>query len=183
MQRTDPKAWMLTYTGKAYWPTDPYVDDVCIEDIAHGLSMLCRYNGAVRHFYSVAEHSYHVSYMVPPELALEGLLHDATEAYCGDMIRPLKHAIPDYQRIEDRNAVVIRSKFHLPHEESALVKAADTNILFNELSELMPMPPIEYGWHGTTDPNVSLKLWCPTIAEEKFLARYRQLIEARDATR
>src|SRR5438128_12538670 len=81
--------WMQTYTGRAFYPLDPRLDDICIEDIAHALSMLCRYGGQCQEFYSVAEHSVLMSYAVNPQHALWALLHDATESYMGDLIRPL----------------------------------------------------------------------------------------------
>src|ERR1700674_199080 len=71
------------------WPLE---EDVCIEDIAHSLSLLCRFTGHVKQFYSVGEHSVRVSYLCPPEYQLWGLLHDAGECYAGDVNRPLKYS-------------------------------------------------------------------------------------------
>lgn len=168
--------WMLTFTGKAYWPLDPSVDDVDILDIAHGLSMLCRYSGQSRHFYSVAEHCVHVSYMVPRAFALEALLHDATEAYLGDMIRPIKHAMPEYKDMEATNDQVIRIKFGLPPYESPEVKEADNDILQAEYEELLPPLPNGRTWHW---PGKKVKCyihgWEPTVAKGYFLARFNEL--------
>ena len=72
--------WIQTYTGRQFWPLDPRVDEIHIEDIAHSLSMRCCYGGHLTDFYSVAEHSVLVSLHVPQEFALWGLLHDAAEA-------------------------------------------------------------------------------------------------------
>ena len=82
--------WILTYTGRRYWPASPVTDHVCAEDIARGLSLTCRFAGQCQHFYSVAEHSINVMRLVPQEHKLCALLHDAPEAYLGDMSRPLK---------------------------------------------------------------------------------------------
>jgi hypothetical protein len=96
--------WMQTFTGRQFFPMDPRPEEVDPTDIAHALSLLCRYNGHVDRFYSVAEHCVHLSYVVPPEHALWALLHDATEAYVGDMISPLKIHMPGYRAAEDRAA-------------------------------------------------------------------------------
>ena len=128
---------------------------------------------------SVAEHSVHVSHMVPPDLALEALLHDAAEAYVGDMIIPLKWSgkLDEFKRIEKLNELAIRIRFVLPHEESPEVKKADTDIRETEWTTLMqPIPPeMVWKWPGVLDPSAHLKLWCPEIAEQKFLDRFKQL--------
>lgn len=176
-----PDGWIWTYSGKPYWPLDPRAEDVCIEDIAHGLSMQCRYAGQVNTFYSVAEHSVLVSLMVPPELALEGLLHDATEAYLSDIVRPFKRGLPDYKRWEHQNNLVIRERFRLPMQEHRLVKEADSDILHTEYRRLMKPFPASY-WAmvpGVYNPNVRLYLWPPAVAEIAFLNRYKALIKAR----
>ena len=172
----DPSRLIQTYSGKQYWPTDPRPEDVEIADIAHSLSMLCRYTGHTRFFYSVAEHSVLVSLMVPPELALEALLHDATEAYCADLSRPLKRDLPEYATIEARNAVAIRTRFRLPLTEHPLIKVADSNILHTEMRQLLPPLPDWVTVPGVHDPSVRLFLWCPAAAEVAFLNRYQALV-------
>ncbi len=84
--------YIATYTGKQFYPLDPRPEDVCLEDIAHSLSNLCRFTGHTDtdRFYSVAQHSVICSTIVAPEAALLALLHDAAEAYLGDISRPLK---------------------------------------------------------------------------------------------
>ena len=79
--------WFLTYTGRQFWPLDPRPEDICIRDIAHHLSLCCRFNGACRVHYSVAQHSVMVANILPAPLRFWGLMHDATEAYVGDMVR------------------------------------------------------------------------------------------------
>lgn len=169
--------WLLTYTGKAYYPLDPRPEEVCIEDIAHGLSMLCRYAGQVKRFYSVAEHSFLVSCMVPPELALEALLHDASEAYCSDIVRPLKKVLPDYRQIEGLNDLVIRTKFGLPHAEHPLIKQADTDILQDEAMALLAPIPEGRTWNAGWQPHppVTLFCWSPEHAERAFLEWFEEL--------
>src|SRR5665213_153577 len=84
--------WMQTYTGKQYWPCDPRPEEVFIIDIAHALSQMCRYSGHCIHFYSVAEHSVLLSrYASTLETKKWSLLHDASEAYITDIIRPVSY--------------------------------------------------------------------------------------------
>lgn len=89
-----------TYTGRTVSITEPTADDVCFEDIARALSRVQRFGGHCHKPYSVAEHSVLVSYLCHPRHALLGLLHDASEAYAGDVITPLKRCLTDYKAIE-----------------------------------------------------------------------------------
>src|SRR5437868_2917508 len=126
---TDRKGgWMQTSSGVAYYPLDPLPGDINIEDIAHALSNLCRFGGHCRRFYSVAEHSILVSRVVPRQHALQGLLHDATEAYMVDVPRPLKVELDNYARIEDLNWRCIAAVFGVPYEMHESVKRADNDV-------------------------------------------------------
>jgi uncharacterized protein len=129
--------WFITYSGIRFWPLDPRPEDICITDIAHSLSHICRFGGHARHFYSVAQHSVIVSHLVEPELALAGLMHDATEAYLGDMTRPLKHQMPEYQRVEGLLWRVIAEKFGLPSELPPSIKHADNVALLTERRDVI----------------------------------------------
>lgn len=91
-------SWITTYTGRRFYPLAPRPQDVCLEDIAHALSMKCRWTGHVRTFYSVAEHSVRVARLLNDQgfdarVQLAGLLHDATEAYLPDVASPIKGAV------------------------------------------------------------------------------------------
>lgn len=132
--KRDRGTWMRTYSRGRYHPLDPDPSEVSIEDIAHHLSMLCRYGGAVPRFYSVAEHSYHMSFVVPRSLQLTALLHDATEAYVNDIVRPVKHAIPQYMEIEDRNYTAIAQRFGLPDPLPQEIKDADFAMFLAEVA-------------------------------------------------
>ncbi len=171
--------WMQTSSGRAYWPIDPRPDEVFIEDIAHALSNICRYGGHCRRFYSVAEHSVLVSHLVPPADALAALMHDATEAYCCDVPRPLKGHLKDYKAIEHGNWVAIAARFGLPVELPASVHHADVAMLFAEQKALMrPSPRPDWGMGLVTplvgDPK-SVQALSPDLAEQLFLRRFRQL--------
>ena len=130
--------WILTNSGKHFDFADPQPDQIDILDIAQGLANECRYAGQCRTFYSVAQHSFLASQIVSHRNALEALLHDAAEAYCKDIPRPLKYMLPDYQEIEERVESAIRERFKLPAQMSPEVKRADLILLATERRDLMP---------------------------------------------
>jgi hypothetical protein len=106
--------WMQTASGRMFWPLDPRPEEVHIEDIAGALSKLCRYNGHCEWHYSVAQHSVYVSYQVPREHEFAALMHDATEAYCADVPRPLKKHLAGYADIERNIWLAIAQRYNLP---------------------------------------------------------------------
>ncbi len=128
--------FIQTLSGKQFDYLNSTAADIVIEDIATALSHTCRFGGHLPEFYSVAEHSVLCSQLVPPEFALEALLHDGAEAYCCDLPSPLKVLIPDYRFIEARIDILIRHKFGLPEETSSVVKYADLTMLATERREL-----------------------------------------------
>jgi hypothetical protein len=175
-ETTERGDWMQTYTGRAFYPLAPQPDDIDPADIAHALAMLCRYGGHVTHFYSVAEHCVLMSQAVAPENALWALLHDATEAYMGDMIRPLKHAMPAYRQAEDRLMATICDRFGLGHDCPAEVKTADNRILRDERSALLVSPPLP--WNSIENVpalDVRIEGWSPVKAECLYLNRLCEL--------
>lgn len=102
---------VFTYSGKMLDLSDIRPEAIDIKDIAHALSQLCRFSGQCRSFYSVAEHSIRVCGLVPDEHKLAALLHDASEAYLGDVIAPIKQMLPAYKKLEDELMAVIANKF------------------------------------------------------------------------
>ena len=169
---------MQTYTGRAFHPLTATEGDVDIEDVAHALSMICRYGGHARYFYSVAEHCLLLSHTVDPENALWALLHDATEAYVGDMVRPLKEEMPNYRRIEDRLMSVIAAKYGLPDEMPAQVKEHDRRILLDEKAVLMAHTSLTWdGLEGCTPLNVFISGRSSYAASQMYLARFHQLTD------
>jgi len=138
--------YVETYTGKQFWPLEPRPEDVCIEDIAHSLSMQCRFNGHCSRFYSVAEHSVKVSIEMlirgyDKQMRLYGLLHDAAEAYCCDIPRPLKSLLKGYGEMEDHIQQVIWQAFGLPEptiSQYKIIKHVDNCYLRKEGTILMP---------------------------------------------
>jgi hypothetical protein len=172
--------WMQTFTGKAFYPYDMRAEDFCIEDIAHALSMLCRYGGHSRRFYSVAEHSWHVSRLVAPEHALAGLMHDATEAYLVDMPRPIKQGFPQYQEMEAKIWKHIAAKYALAEVHPPEVNQVDGEMLWHEMEALLhPVPPGHEWGMGRPRPDAvrpdMINCWGPEMAERRFLERFKEL--------
>lgn len=168
--------WMQTYTGRAFHPLEPNLDDIDIEDIAHALAMTCRYNGHCYRFYSVAEHCVILSHTVDPVNARWALMHDAAEAYIGDMVRPLKYDLPEFQAAEDRLDAAIAGKFDLGWPMPAQVKEHDTRIVIDERSQNMATAPQPWSLLAGYQPlGVTLSYWDPTRAEVEFMSRYKQL--------
>jgi uncharacterized protein len=167
--------WMQTYTGKMFWPLDPRVEEIDIEDIAHSLSMQCRYAGHCPNFYSVAEHSIHVSKVVPVEFALIGLLHDATETYCIDVPRPLKPYLTGYTDIENNIWKCISEKYNLLANIPKVVKEADNAVLLTEKNQLIVKEAAPWNISGAP-ANVSIQCWPPEVAKLLFLERFEELI-------
>jgi len=174
--------WMQTYTGKAFYPLDARAEDIVIEDIAHSLALQCRYNGHVDKHYSVAEHCVHLSHYVAPEDALWALLHDAPEAYIGDMVRPLKKHMPDFIAADDRLTAIIALKYGLEGTViPAQVTAADIQICLNERLALLGDPPQAWAIDGDPLPGVTIHAWDWQYAELMYIDRFNELMFQRAA--
>lgn len=145
-------SWIQTNSGIRFEILNPTVDMINIEDIATSLSKQCRYNGHCENFYSVARHSLVMSKMAPPHLKLVSLLHDATEAYIGDMVKPLKNLIPEFEVIEDKIWLVIADKFNLPMELPREVKDLDLRMLATEKLYIMKEHPDKWPSFDTPNP-------------------------------
>jgi uncharacterized protein len=178
MQTTTRKGdWFQTHSGIQFYPLDPQPEEVLIEDIAHGLGRICRFGGHTRDFYSVAQHSVIVSNILPEELALAGLLHDATEAYIGDMVRPLKYSVPQYMLIEDRLWDVIAARFNLPRILPPEIKHADNVALITERRDLLEKQRKWGDWSKAYAPLPDIiRPVGPNLAETMFMIRFQQLI-------
>lgn len=166
--------WMQTFTGRAYYPGEPRIEEIHIEDIAHALSMQCRYGGHCNNHYSVAEHSVLVSQMVPPEDALPALLHDATEAYVIDLPRPVKALLPEYRALEEKNWYAIAKRFGISPVLPDSVRKADIQILHSERAGNMKAPPLDWGVPDDGS-RVNIHCWSPKFAEHEFLKRFHEL--------
>ena len=173
---------ILTFSGVRFSPFDPYPNGIRIEDIAHSLAHQCRFGGHTREFYAVAQHSVLVSQLCGPEDALWGLLHDASEAYLGDVVRPLKQRpeFEPYRSAERQLQQLIAVRFGLAPDQPDSVTKADDLMLMIEYRDLMTPsdPPYIAGPPRGAAIMIS-ELWMPASAERKFLTRFRQLCPAR----
>lgn len=177
--------YIETYTGRHFKVMFPDIDDIDIIDIAHALSMQCRFTGHSSRFYSIAEHSVHVSYMCgdDPIDMFWGLMHDASEAYLTDVAAPVKPYLQNYKEIEASLMEVICYKFGLPLGEPNIVKKADMKMLKIEAAELMASKGLDWRVKGVSleelgdQQKVNLKLYSPEEAKEVFLRRFKELSE------
>lgn len=198
-------AWLQTYTGIAFPIFDPQVEDIEIEDIAHHLSFNCRFNGAVTDFYSVAQHSVLVSQQVPEEDALWGLLHDAAEAYLGDLITPVKATLAQFHWAEMKILNKVAEKYGLPWRLSESsrsagrdnqipgrvyspgrlnfpsplpksVRQADKRMLYTERRDLLAPHPRPWAEEGKVEPyDFQIHAWTPASAKSLFLDRFYEI--------
>jgi len=151
-----------TSTGKYINFNFIKMEDICIEDIAHSLSMQCRFGGHLPEFYSVAQHSVHCSQLVDEEYALEALLHDASEAYMLDIPKPLKTFLPDYEAMEEKMMGIISKKYGVPHPLSKSVKSADALMLKLEFKSIMLQKNL-------------FNVWSMEESKQNFIERYEEL--------
>jgi hypothetical protein len=171
--------FMHTYSGKLFRYLSPDPEDIDIIDIAHSLSQLNRFVGQTLKPYSVAQHSVLVSQICPPEYALYGLLHDASEAYANDICRVLKLSpgMGIYKWYEKRIMDTVCKKFGLPKEEPNEVRKADNILLLTEKRDLFVR---DCRWAvnksdetiGLTPLSFKVEPWEAEAAERKFLEQY-----------
>ncbi len=181
------QAIIQTVSGRYIDLYNPQPEDFCIDDIAHHLSHVCRFGGATRAFYSVAEHSMLVAFLLPARLSLAGLLHDASEAFLGDMVSTVKRTLPSYQYIEGVVQAAIYKQFgiELSLEDAALIKHADLVVLATERARLMPNDGVEWAiLQGITplDNNMPEPL-TPHDARQRFISEARDYMIQMEALR
>lgn len=177
--RTTP--WLQTRSGRAFPLLDPQPSDVHWPDIVYALAHTNRFGGHVGP-YSVAQHSVLVAKQLRPEWRAYGLLHDAHEAFIGDIPTPLKRLVDRYTSAlwcmsEDIDAAIFRAAgllFPWPEEIAEAVKIADIRVLVTERRDLMREPP--HSW-GTEYDNVEplperIEIW----PAEKAIARFALML-------
>lgn len=176
--------WIETFTGGQFWPLDPRPEEVDIIDIAHSLSMQCRFNGHTRVFYSVAEHSVIVAKELEAAgynalIQFYGLLHDAAEAYLCDLPRPIKNQISEYRTMEKTIQEAVWKAFGVPQPspgQSELIKQMDTALLGFEGKMLMRNVA---GWTNSFYPfrpkTLTALGLAHSVAKQQFLSLFADL--------
>ncbi len=172
--------WIQTYTGRRIDPFALDPGDVVVEDIAHALSLTTRFGGHARCFYSVAQHSLLVSELCGAKCRLWGLMHDAAEAYLGDMPKPLKSRMGFFQKLEEQALTIIAGVFGLTFPLPAEVKKYDVAALEFEARQLMG-DVSGWMWFDSEGPKVADEIGrrfltlTPEQAESEFLMRFEEL--------
>jgi 5'-deoxynucleotidase YfbR-like HD superfamily hydrolase len=193
--KAEVRAWQRMLSGRRLDLLDPSPMDIEIEDIAHGLARVARWNGQTtgEHAFSVAQHSIvveeimaHIQPDIEPRWRLAALLHDASEYVIGDMISPFKAALGvDYRTFEDRLETAIHIRFGLPAKTpgaiKTLIKQADRACAFFEATQLAGFghaealdifdpPPAGY--------TLSIDPWAASLAQQRYVQRFHVLSEA-----
>lgn len=175
-------SWITTYTGKHFDPIDPQEELLELRDIAHSLSLICRANGHMKHFYSVGQHSVACAKEAQARgfsarVVLGCLLHDASEAYLSDVTRPIKHEMTRYLEVESKLQEMIWERFisgdPLNEEERSEIFRIDDEMLAWEFERLMPEP------YGEGGEKICADISCAFVemadVEGEFLEMYRKI--------
>jgi len=182
-----------TFTGLEVNPLDLKPEDISIWDIAHALSMKCRFSGHCRDFYSVAEHSVYVAretykitqntklpaFTSKKDILLGALLHDAAEAYLADIPRPVKKEIAGFDKIEEKALRTIFQQFGISKSYKKImefVKNPDESLLVTEAAVLL-RNPVLFEEKGLTPASVEIKCLGQREAEHNFLKEFKYLME------
>ena len=143
---------------------EPMADMICIEDIAHALSLQCRFAGHLPEFYSVASHSINCSLLVlEPKLRLAALMHDASEAYLVDIPRPIKPHLTNYMQTEDVLMRVIADKYGFQYPFHPAIKECDEAMLISEWEGLM-----------LRDADFGFEIKSPEETRDEFIALFKR---------
>lgn len=175
--------YIETYSGVSFYPFQPKVEDINIEDISHAISQICRFGGHCKHFYSVGQHSILVAKLLKDwgastDVQLYGLLHDGTEGYMIDLPSPIKKHLPAYKQAENQlHDIIWRAlDIRMPTEEEwKQVKKADILMQHHEANQLLS----KASWADPTIhlDNIEIQIEQIEIVKERFLQLYKILKE------
>lgn len=172
---------MTLYSGRQVDPWSVKPEDIDIASVAHSLSMLCRFGGHSNEFYSVAQHCVRAAQLVPKKDRLQALLHDATESFVQDLIRPVKCMLLRYKELERDIWKQFAARFRLPEEFPASVMQADEVCLKAEIRQFMNPPGRDtelasdyFARVADTDPVP--RVWTPREAESMYLMTFSDAV-------
>lgn len=182
---------MVTFTGLYVNPRKLKLEDIRIQDIAHHLSIIPRYAGATKRHYSVAQHSVHGAAQADdPVIAFLFLMHDTPEYLVCDLVRCVKHGLPDFQNLEETvwRSIVNRFNFrHLLHkhyELPASVAEIDLRMLVTERFQLLVEQDFVWDHQKNYKPyDLRIPIWTPEEAEQQFLFAFYALCSQLDFTK
>lgn len=153
------------------------LDDICISDIAHSLSLICRFNGHCQEFYSVAQHSIIVADQLKTgRQRLWGLLHDAAEAYIGDIVTPIKQHLPEFKKIERDILRLVAVKYTLPWPIPSEIKDMDLRVLATEHRQLMAVQIDWPSMDGIAPLEIEIEPMTAADAKIAFLCRFAEVV-------
>lgn len=174
--------WIQTVSGRKFYPFDPRPEDIYVEDIAHALSNMCRFNGHCAWFYSVGQHSVHCSQMAKPEHKLALLLHDATEAFVADIVRPVKRHLVGYKEVEDKIADAVAKRFGIETFDFPELHEIDNRVLMTEVRDIMSPCPEPWNIPYEPYPREVLRIdpWSPRHAYNHFIEQFYNITNGRN---
>jgi hypothetical protein len=173
-----------TFLGGQFWLLDPRPEEIDIRDIAHALSQTCRYRGMPLRYYSVLEHCVLLATYTqtalgrPMQDVLAALLHDAHEAYSGDVITPYKNMYPEIRTFEHSLQNMIQEKYGVPAGKPEWLNTIDQRIRWDEKMALMVPRNDWKGMHADGPLNVAIQAWESHKAESIFLSAFNTLTSA-----
>lgn len=168
-------SFIQTSQGRKFDVISCELDEIEIEDIAHGLSHICRFGGQIPTFYSVAQHSFEMSYLAPEIYQLEALMHDASEAYLGDVCKHLKDLLgSSYKTLEYDLMIKIATKFKFAYPSPPVIKVLDNDMLETEFKQIWRKRDPEIPSYGH-ELEIKLRPTNSHLAKGIFLERYHSL--------
>lgn len=176
------REYIHTYSGGQFHYDEPAAKDIKIKDIAHALSNICRWTGHTEFFYSVAQHCVLCAENIEDKsFALAALLHDAAEAYVGDINKPLKNLLGQVMKdIEARADLAIRIRYGLPEiaspAEKKWVKSVDLRMAMTEAKQLLNQPFVSHYEGAKPFYDLKIEQLSPDEAETMFLAKFKELM-------
>ena len=180
----DSNGWIETYTGRKFFVDDGCFSEIVVEDIAHALSLMVRYNGHIKSnylMYTVAEHTCHLTDFVlaggaSPVEALTMLHHEDAEAYIGDLARPIKQLLPEFRNLEAKIMKRAAARFGLINPEPDWLKEYDARILVDERRQIMNPSGHEWPTDHLDPLGITVEFWEPPRAKREFLTRHDKLM-------